>query len=254
MSEPVPVSTLRTFRIVIEYDGTGLNGWQKQLDHPSVQGHLEQALARLVGEATKVTGASRTDAGVHALGQVAMFKSAAPIPPEGFIKGINAFVPKSIAVTHCKRVADDFNPRFKAIGKTYRYQILLRDLPAPMMRHRVWQRETGVDVALMHDAAQALCGEHDFSAFRATGCGAQTAIRRIDAISVNQVDDTINIIVEGNAFLRNMVRIIAGTLLEIGERRRAPASIEKALQSKHRPDAGITAPPQGLTLMKVHYP
>jgi tRNA pseudouridine38-40 synthase len=244
----------RTLRIVIEYDGTELVGWQRQDNGPSVQQHLEETIEGMVGPRGRVTGASPTDAGVHARGQVAAFSTTSSIPTYGLRRGMNSQLPPSIAVLACDEVAADFHPRFAAIGKHYRYAILARPDRSPLLRTRTWHRPQPLDLEAMRAATAPMLGEHDFAAFRAAGCTARTTVRRIDEIGVTRDGDLVVIDVRGNAFLRNMVRIIAGSLVAAGEGRLQPPEIAEILASRDRTRAGQTAPAHGLTLMSVLYP
>jgi tRNA pseudouridine38-40 synthase len=249
------LSAARTIKLLLEYDGTDLCGWQRQANGPTVQQHLEEALERMVGTPVAVVGASRTDAGVHALGQVASFRTEARIPLHGFRMGMNSLLPPAIAVVAAEEVAEDFHARFSARGKRYRYSILTRSARAPLIRHRVWHKGGArLDVAAMREAAAALPGERDWSAFRAAGCTARTATRRVDAVEVAEPEaHRIDIVVRGNAFLRNMVRILAGTLVEVGLGKLAPGQVAEIVESRDRTRAGPTAPPHGLCLEEVIY-
>ena len=245
---------MRQIRLVVEYDGTALCGWQRQANGPTVQGHLEAAIARLVQHEAPVTGASRTDAGVHARGQVASFRTERSIPLHGIRRGLNSMLPDAIAVREATEVADDFHPRFSATAKHYRYTILSRRDRSPRWRDRAWHFGEAIDLELMREAARAVIGEHDFAAFRASGCAARTTVRRIDAVDLARTaDDLIVVDVRGNAFLRNMVRIVVGTLVEVGARHRPAAQVGEILATKDRTLAGITAPAQGLELIEVFY-
>jgi tRNA pseudouridine38-40 synthase len=244
---------LRTLRLVLEYDGTDLAGWQRQDNAPTVQQHLEEALAQMTGAPTPVVGASRTDAGVHALGQVAHFATEADIPADGFRRGLNSLLPPAIAVVDAADAPAEFHARFSARGKLYRYRVLARADRSPIEERFAWHRPRPLDVAAMRAAAAALVGEHDFSAFRAAGCTAQTATREVTAIEIEQAGDVVALHVRGNAFVRNMVRIIAGTLVEVGEGRREVADVAAALASRDRERAGQTAPARGLCLVRVFY-
>lgn len=249
------MSAARTIKLILEYDGSELCGWQRQANGPTVQQHLEEALERMVGSAVAVVGASRTDAGVHALGQVASFRTEANIPLHGFRMGLNSLLPAAIAVVSAEEAAEDFHARFSARGKRYRYAILTRSARAPLIRHRVWHKGgAALDLAAMREAAALLPGERDWSAFRAAGCTARTATRRVDAVEVSEPEaHRIDIVVRGNAFLRNMVRILAGTLVEVGLGRLAPRQVAEIVESRDRTRAGPTAPPHGLCLEEVIY-
>ena len=245
---------MRHIRLVVEYDGSGLCGWQRQANGPTVQQHLEEALARLLQHEVDVVGASRTDAGVHARGQVAAFRTDRPIPLHGIRRGLNALLPETIAIRCADEVPDDFHPRFRATGKHYRYTILARPDRSPRWRDRAWHHPEPLALAAMQDAAGALLGEHDFSAFRAAGCTARTTLRRVDSITFTRPDpELVAVDVRGNAFLRYMVRILVGTLCEVGAGRRPVAEVAEILASRDRTRAGITAPPHGLELVEVSY-
>jgi tRNA pseudouridine38-40 synthase len=244
---------VRHIRLVVEYDGTTLCGWQRQTNGPTVQGHLEEALARLLVHEVAVVGASRTDAGVHARGQVASFRTERAIPLHGIRRGLNSLLPSMIAIREATEVADDFHPRFSATGKHYRYTILARPERSPRWRDRAWHVAEPLDLAAMQAAAEHLLGEHDFAAFRAAGCTARTTRRRIDDITIERDGELVGVDVRGNAFLRNMVRIVVGTLVEVGLGRREPAQVAEILASLDRTQAGITAPAHGLELVEVRY-
>lgn len=251
---PVYKPRVRNIRLVVEYDGTTLSGWQRQDNAPTVQQHLEEALAKLLTHETAVSGASRTDAGVHARAQVALFRTDRTIPLEGIRRGLNSLLPDSIAVQEATEVDADFHPRFSATGKHYRYTILRRPSRSPRWRDRAWHLREPLDLAAMRAAAGALVGEHDFAAFRAAGCAAPTTIRRIDAIDLTEApEDLLWVDVRGNAFLRNMVRIVVGTLAEVGLGRLTIAQVGEILIGKDRTQAGRTAPAHGLELVEVYY-
>jgi len=248
---------VRHIRLTVEYDGTGLGGWQRQANAPTVQGHLEDALARLLDGPTPVVGASRTDAGVHARAQVAAFRTERAVPLHGVRRGLNAMLPRQIAVTDAREVPDDFHPRFSATGKHYRYLVLARPDRSPRLVTRAWHVALPLDEEAMRAAAGHIPGERDFSAFRASGCTARTTRRRIDQVALSRPDPEepglLAIDVRGNAFLRNMVRILVGTLVDVGGGRRAPSEIPEILESLDRTRAGQTAPAQGLELVSVFY-
>ncbi len=245
----------RTIKLVLEYDGSALAGWQRQKNGPTVQEHVEFALARMLGGRVEVVGASRTDAGVHASAQVAHFRTSnTAIPEHGFRRGLNSLLPPCVAVVSARQVGPEFHARFSALGKRYRYALIAGRERSPLMRARAWHRPHRLDLDRMRRAAAPLVGRHDFSAFRAAGCGAAHPVRRVTAIEIDpRGRERIDIEVRGEAFLRNMVRIIAGTLVEVGERRREPASVQAALEAGDRRRAGVTAPAHGLTLIEVMY-
>ena len=244
---------VRHIRLVIEYDGSSLHGWQRQANGPTVQQHLEEALAKLLSHEVTVTGASRTDAGVHARGQVASFRTERAIPLHGIRRGLNSLLPDAIAIREADEVDEAFHPRFSATGKHYRYTLLVARDRSPRWRDRAWHHPEPLDRDTMRAAAAHLIGEHDFAAFRAAGCTAKTTVRRIDSISLADTGETLILDVRGNAFLRNMVRIVVGTLAEVGVGRRSPGQVAEILASRDRTRAGITAPAHGLELVSVHY-
>lgn len=244
---------MRHIRLVVEYDGTDLCGWQRQANGPTVQQHLEEALAQLLTHEAPVVGASRTDAGVHARGQVASFRTERSIPLVGIRRGLNSLLPDAIAIRDAAEVPDAFHARFSATGKHYRYTILTRRDRSPRWRHRAWHHPDPLALPAMVAASRALIGEHDFSAFRAAGCSAKTPVRRIESIAVTRDQDLVEVDVRGNAFLRNMVRILVGTLVEVGSGARTVAEVAEILESRDRVRAGLTAPAQGLELVEVRY-
>jgi tRNA pseudouridine38-40 synthase len=247
---------VRHIRLVVEYDGTALCGWQRQDNGPTVQGHLEAALAQMLSHEVAVVGASRTDAGVHARGQVASFRTDKPIPLHGIRRGLNSLLPPAIAVIEASEAGDDFHPRFSATGKHYRYLLFTRPERSPRWRDRAWHHPGPLDRPAMREAAAVLIGEHDFAAFRAAGCTAKRTVRRIEQIDVTELESEPGLVavdVRGNAFLRNMVRIVVGTLVEVGRRRRTPSQVSEILASLDRTRAGMTAPARGLELVSVRY-
>jgi tRNA pseudouridine38-40 synthase len=245
---------VRHIRLVVEYDGTQLHGWQRQHNAPTVQQHLEEALAKLLTHETQVIGASRTDAGVHARGQVASFRTERDIALHGIRRGLNSMLPETIAIRDASEVPADFHPRFSATGKHYRYSILMRSDRSPRLRDRAWHHPEPLHVGSMQEAARILTGEHDFAAFRSAGCAAKTTVRRVETIALTRLTPhQLDIDIRGNAFLRQMVRIMVGTLAEVGAGRRPAAQVAEILASRDRALAGITAPPQGLELIEVRY-
>ncbi len=254
MTEPAPPPPDRQLRLIVEYDGGALGGWQRQDNAPTVQGHLEVAAAQILQHPVTISGASRTDAGVHAIGQVACLRTPRAIALHGLRRGLNSQLPKAIAVTDVREVAADFHPRFSATGKHYRYMLLARPDRSPRWEGWAWHHGRPLDRAAMATAAAAFAGEHDFSGFRSAHCVSRTTIRRIDEIAVSAPSpELIAIDVRGNAFLHNMVRIIAGTLVEVGLGRLAADALPAIIASGDRTRAGPTAPPYGLTLVEVRY-
>jgi tRNA pseudouridine38-40 synthase len=246
---------VRNIRLVLEYDGTDLSGWQRQENAPTVQQHLEEALEAMVLRPVRVTGASRTDAGVHARGQVANFVTESEIPLYGFRRGLNGALPPSIAVVDIGEAPAEFNARFSSRGKHYCYSILAREDRSPMASRFVWHRPHSLDASAMRAAAVHLVGEHDFAGFRATGCQAQTTRRTVAGVDVEVLaGGRVDVHVRGNGFLRNMVRILAGTLVAVGEGRLQADEIPAIIASRDRDRAGQTAPARGLCLVEVTYP
>jgi tRNA pseudouridine38-40 synthase len=250
MSDSLPIVSL-----VVEYDGTQYVGWQLQPNGPSIQGEIERALAELCGKPIRVTASGRTDSGVHALGQVVSFEPGVERPERAYQHGLNRLLPADIAVREVRFHPLGFNARRSARGKIYRYQIQNVPTRSPLTSRYSWQVYQPLDVDVMREAARTLLGTHDFNAFRASNCEAKTTVRTLRRLDVTgQSGGTITIEAEATAFLKHMVRNFVGTLVEVGLGKRKVSSVAEALASKDRKQAGATAPPQGLCLMKVHYP
>ncbi len=240
--------------IGIEYDGTAYQGWQRQRNATSVQARVEKAVAAVADEPVDVTCAGRTDAGVHASGQVAHFDTSAVRSDRGWLLGANSNLPDDINVCWVRRVDETFHARFSATARSYRYVILNRLVRSALHRHRAWWVHRPLDAGAMHGAAQALLGHQDFSAFRAAGCQAASPWREITSISVRREGDWLYLDVTANAFLQHMVRNIAGALVSIGAGERAVDWLRAVLANRDRRAAGVAAPPHGLTLVRVTYP
>lgn len=238
----------------IEYDGTAYSGWQRQRTGIGVQARVEQALSSVADEKVEVTCAGRTDAGVHASGQVAHFDTTADRNDRSWLLGTNTALPDDISLRWVQRVDDEFHARFSATARRYEYRILNRLVRSPLSRHRAWWVHRPLDDVAMHDAAQQLLGEHDFSAFRATGCQAKSATRELTGISVIRSGDWLTLDVTANAFLQHMVRNIIGTLVAVGTGDETTNWVRSVLESRDRKLGGIAAPPHGLTLVEVQYP
>ncbi len=238
----------------IEYDGTAYNGWQRQKTGLGVQQRVEEALLLVANHAVEVTCAGRTDTGVHATGQVVHFDTSSTRDSRGWLLGTNSNLPDDISVIWAQQVADDFHARFSATGRNYRYRILNRLERSAVHRQWAWWVYQPLDTECMHEAAQLLLGEHDFSAFRAAGCRANTADRNITHIAVTRERDWVTLTISANAFLQHMVRNIMGTLAAIGLGEQSVEWLAEVLASRDRKQAGIAAPPHGLTLVSVDYP
>jgi tRNA pseudouridine38-40 synthase len=245
---------MRTIRLTIEYDGTGYSGWQRQPNGMAVQQVIEEALGRLLGEKVDLRSSGRTDAGVHARGMAAAFQTAANLPLKAFVDGTNRFLPSDIAVLEAVEVPTGFKPIGDALAKHYRYTILLATVRSPLRRFQAWHLREVLDLEAMRAGAADFVGRHDFAAFRASNCAAKTTIRRIDSVNIISEGDRIFIDVVGGGFLKNMVRVMVGTLVDIGRRRFEPSRIAWLLQNGDRKNAGATAPACGLCLIKVYYP
>ena len=241
-------------RLTVEYDGTNYSGWQRQENAVSVQQRLEEALFKLLRVETRVTGASRTDAGVHALGQVVHFDTASRIPPEKYAFALNTMLPDDIRVRASMLAADDFHARFNAQGKIYRYMMFNSPHASALLRHSHAHVMYPLDIGLMDAEARSIIGTHDFSAFAASGSVAKDTVRTIGDCRVVRSGEEVMLLVRGNGFLYNMVRILAGTVIQVGSGKLESGAIARALDGKSRLSLGITAPPHGLTLMRVFYP
>jgi tRNA pseudouridine38-40 synthase len=244
---------MRTLKLVLEYDGSNYCGWQVQGEAPTIQGVLEQALAEVLGERVRVHGAGRTDARVHALGQVASFSTASKLPAEVLPRALNSLLPRDVAVLEAHEAPADFHARYSARGKVYVYRILNRSVRSPLRLRYVWHLPQRLDVAAMQAAATYLHGRHDFSSFRAAGSEVQTCERTITELAIAEEGEEIVVRCAADGFLRHMMRNIVGTLVEVGRGWRRPEDMPGLLTARDRRQAGITAPPQGLCLVAVLY-
>ncbi len=243
----------RNLKLTIEYEGTRYHGWQIQPNGVTIQEKIEEVLLRLTGKRPKVIGSGRTDAGVHAEGQVAHFKTESPIDCTSLQRGLNGLLPDDIVINKVEEVPDDFHARFSAKGKTYRYVILNRSYPTAFERERCWQISFSLNLDAMKEAAAILSGRHDFSAFQASDCSAGHPNREIRRIEIQEKGEWVTVIVSGDAFLKHMVRNIVGTLIEVGRDKLTPADMRDILESRDRTKAGPTAPARGLFLVAVDY-
>lgn len=238
----------------IEYDGTAYNGWQRQNSGSGVQQRVEEALSRVADQSIAVTCAGRTDTGVHATGQVVHFDTDSKRDDRSWLLGCNTSLPDDVSVQWARQVDDEFHARFSATARHYQYRILNRLQRSALHRDRAWWVYQPLDADRMHEAAQSLLGEHDFSAFRAAGCRANTPNRNISRIAIARCGDWITLEVSANAFLQHMVRNLTGTLAEVGVGQQDSRWVEQVLESRDRKRGGIAAPPHGLTLVSVDYP
>jgi tRNA pseudouridine38-40 synthase len=242
------------YRIALEYDGTPFVGWQVQADGASVQGELIHAIARFSGEQVRVRGAGRTDAGVHALGQVAHFDLTRTWEPFTVREAVNFHLkPRPIVVLECALVGEDFDARFSATGRHYLYRILTRPARPAIDRNRVWWLPIQLEAAAMREAAQILVGRHDFTTFRAAGCQAKSPVRTLDRLDVTAVGNETRIAASARSFLHSQVRSMVGSLKLVGEGKWNAGDLKRALQARDRTACGPVAPAAGLYLVKVDY-
>jgi tRNA pseudouridine38-40 synthase len=245
----------RTIRLVIEYDGTAFAGWQLQDNAPTVQGALEYALAKMLDEPVRVRAASRTDAGVHARGQVVAFStSRETIPLRAYERGLGIHLPPALVIRRADDVEEGWDPRRSSRGKRYRYTYWNDENPTAIDRHRAWFVRKPLELEAMNAAARHLIGTHDFEAFRSTGCDAPHAIRTMYEMRIYRGEYArVHLEIVGNAFVRNMVRIIAGNLRDVGLGRMTPDELARLLEAKDRTQGAMTAPAHGLCLEEVIY-
>ena len=244
---------MRNIRLDICYDGTRYNGWQRQTSHDNtIQGKLETALSRILGEPIEISGSGRTDAGVHARGQVANFHCESTMPSGEILEALRRYLPEDIGIYSCRDVSQRFHARLNAKEKTYCYRIWNSEAPCVFDRRYVTRMPETLDLAAMEAAARLLCGEHDFSAFCGNAKMKKSTVRYIRSVDIRQQREEIRIYFTGNGFLHNMVRILVGTLVEVGRGERSPESIME-LFGQERSKAGILVPACGLCLMEVTY-
>jgi tRNA pseudouridine38-40 synthase len=243
------------YRLTIEYDGGPFAGWQRQDNGPSVQGALEEAIFKLSSEIATVTGAGRTDAGVHAFAQVAHFDLVKDFAPEKVRDALNHHLrPAPVAVIEAAVVAAEFHARFSAIARHYFYRILCRRSPPALERGHVWHVVRALDAEAMQAGARALIGQHDFTTFRSSECQAKSPVKTLDRLEVRRAGDEIHIETQARSFLHNQVRSMVGSLKLVGEGKWRPRDMGRALEAKDRSACGPVAPPEGLYLVRVDYP
>ncbi len=244
---------MKRVMLVVAYDGTNYCGWQIQANGITVQEELNRCLSKLLKEPIQTVGASRTDAGVHALGNVAVFDTAARMPAEKISYALNTYLPEDIRIQYSAEVAADFHPRYCESEKTYEYRILNRRFPLPTQRLYTYFYHYKLDVEKMREGASFLVGRHDFASFCGANAQVKSTVREVTGIDIEKKDDVITIQVRGRGFLYNMVRIIAGTLIEIGNEQYPPEKMGKILRACDRQQAGPTAPACGLTLKEIKF-
>jgi len=245
---------MRNIKLLIEYDGTNYLGWQVQPKGATIQGTLEEKLGLLTGEPVKLSGSGRTDSGVHALGQVAHFRTQSQMDVRSMQRALNSLLPPDIVIQKVEEVEESFHARKHSKSKVYEYRILNRDLRSAFHRGYVWHITQELNLKEMKKATESLIGEHDFSAFRTVGSPTRTTVRRVIRAEWKRGrDGLIRFEIEANGFLKQMVRSIIGTLVEIGKGRMSAGDFRKILDSKDRKKAGPTAPARGLFLKEVRY-
>lgn len=245
---------MRTIKLIIQYDGTNYCGWQEQANGPTIQETVELALAKILGQRVRVQSSGRTDAGVHAVAMPAVFRTESTIPLKAFVDGVNCHLPADIAIQSADEVPSDFRAIGGARSKTYRYSIYNAPVRSPLNYRTAWHVREPLDLAAMQMAASFFTGEHDFAGFRGQNCTAITSRRRIDSVLIEHDPPFLRIDVTGGGFLKYMVRIMVGTLVDVGKGRYKPEYVLDLLENPDRKRSGVTAPPQGLSLLGVVYP
>ena len=240
-------------KLTVEYDGTNYHGWQIQTTGETIQSVLERAVSTFLRKSTRITGSGRTDAGVHALGQVVNFFSDKEYEPHRIRRALNALTPFDITIKEVAIVPDSFDARRDGRSRVYEYHILNRPTPSPFHLNRAWHVHQPLDVNAMREAIPCLIGEHDFSSFRAAGCDAEHPVRKVYANSLDRCGELLVYTIEATAFLRHMVRNIIGTVAEVGLGLRTPQSFVELLEARDRTKAGVTAPAHGLFFVEVKY-
>lgn len=244
---------MKNIKLTMEYDGTNYSGWQRQMNSATVQQNLEEAIEKITKDKIHVIGSSRTDAGVHARGFVANFFTESSIPPECIKDAINSKLPKDIVILNSEEVEDSFHSRYSALGKIYSYTILNRLQPTAIERNFVYHYKKELNYEAMQLACTYFVGEHDFSAFRSTGSSVKTSVRNIKKAFLQKKQEKLIFYTEGDGFLYNMVRIMVGTLIDVGSNKIKPYEVLDIINSKDRSKAGKTAPALGLCLEVVYY-
>lgn len=244
---------MRTIKLVLEYDGTNYAGWQVQPQQDTIQGRLEGALETVTGREVRVVGSGRTDAGVHAIGQVAHFCAESSMTVEEFQRALNGILPRDISIREVSEEGESFHARYSAKRKLYRYVILQADTRSAFSHRYAWDTGYALDVPAMGRAALHLLGTHDFSAFQAASCTAKNPAKTLYRLEVHKRGDDVIFLIEADGFLKHMARTIVGTLVEVGRGYFRPEDVKQILEGRDRSRAGPTAPPQGLFLLEVTY-
>ena len=245
---------MKNVKIIIEYDGTDYHGWQCQANLPTVQKTIEDALRQITGENVKITGSGRTDAGVHAMGQVASFLTETQLGPETLRKALNSTLPRDISIIKAREVPDGFHAQFSSRSKVYEYRIFNRPHPPALRRNRVWHIPEKLDTGKMKEAAACLWGTHDFSVFATADIAVKTTVRTVKRVHIKKTREGIVLVeIEADGFLKRMVRMITGTLVETGRGKLTPEGFGQILAEGQKTKNVFTAPPQGLFLKKVLY-
>jgi tRNA pseudouridine38-40 synthase len=246
-------SLVPNIKLVLEYTGTAYHGWQRQINSITVQGVIEEEIRTITKSMTNLIGAGRTDAGVHAKGQVANFRTTARLQPAAWQRALNSLLPVDISVVEAKQVSEKFHARFSARGKIYQYRILNRSYRSALDRLSVWHIPLRLNINAMKQAAKSLIGRHDFTAFQGSKGEAKTGQCKLKRLTIRRSEDRITVTIEADRFLQHMARTIVGTLVEVGRGKRKAQEMKQILQSRDRRLAGPTAPPQGLCLIEVKY-
>ncbi len=244
---------MATYKLTLEYDGTDYSGWQRQPNALTIQEIVESSLEQITQCPVPIIAAGRTDSGVHALGQVISFHSTASLKPQEWIKALNRLLPPDIAVVEAEEVPDDFHARYSAIGKIYEYRIRLAEHRSALDRHRLWHIPRKLDVLAMEEAGKLFIGEHDFSSFQNARTDNKNPICIVNSLRIKREGLNLHLEIQANRFLKQMVRAIVGTLVEVGLGKRKAVNIKEILKATDRRAAGKTAAPQGLYLIKVLY-
>lgn len=244
---------MRNIKLIIEYDGTNYGGWQRQKNNKTIQGEVEKAIFKITGENPELVGSSRTDAGVHARGMVANFRTNSKIPSERFREAINTKLPDDIGIIKSEEVKEEFHSRYNSKGKTYSYTIINREEKVALYKNYVYQVRDKLNLEDMRKACKYFIGTHDFSAFKSTGSSVKTSVRTVSNLEIIEDNNKIQIFITADGFLYNMVRIIVGTLIEVGKGKIEVNNIKSIIEIGDRRKSGPCVPPNGLVLEKVFY-